>query len=192
MELPEGRRRGVLSARLAKRFTKGVIKSPQEKPGISNSQETFGPQHNSGDVFCPGAALALVGSTEEERLELGAAAHVEGSDALGRVDFVAGEAEQVTADGMDVHGYFGDGLNSVGMEPDVGFLRDAADLVDRLDDAGFIVRHHDADKSGVGADGAADVVGIDAAIGGDGKKRDLEPALGQALRGVEHGMMFDR
>jgi hypothetical protein len=42
----------------------------------------FAEADDAGDVFGAGAALALVGSAEEERLELGAATDEEGADSL--------------------------------------------------------------------------------------------------------------
>ena len=125
--------------------------------------------HDAGDIFRAGAALALVRSAEEERLEARAAADIENADALRRVQLVPGDAEQMAADGLDVDGNFAGGLDGVRVEGDFGFGGDFADLLDGLNDAGFVVGHHDADELRVRLERAVNIEGIDDAAGGDGQ-----------------------
>jgi len=51
-------------------------------------------------------------------------------------------------------------LDGIGVEVDIGFGCDFAYFLDRLEDSGFVVRHHDSDQAGVGAEGAAYIVRI--------------------------------
>ena len=62
---------------------------------------------------------------------------------------------------LDVDRNLARGLHRVGVEVNVGFGGDVADLVDRLQHAGFVVRDHDADQLRVGPQRALDVVGIE-------------------------------
>jgi len=146
---------------------------------------------DAGDVFGAGAALALVGSAEEEGLEAGAAAGVEDADALGRVELVSGDAEQMAADGLDVDGDLSGSLHRVGVEGDLGFGGDFSDGFDGLDDAGFVVGHHDADELCVGLEGAVNIEGIDDAGGGNGKEGDVDAAVPGLVGGVEDGVVLD-
>ena len=161
---------------------------------IDGSQGEFGgfaEADDSGDVFGTGAALAFVGAAEEERLDLGSAADVEGSDSLGRVHLVAGDGEQITADLLDVDRELSGCLNGISVEVNVGLGGDLADLFDRLDCSGLVVGHHEGDELGVGPEGAADVGGIDDAVAAYRKKCHLDATLCQALGGVENGVVFD-
>ena len=151
----------------------------------------FAEADDSGDVFGAGAALAFVGAAEEERLDLGSAADVEGADSLGRVHLVAGDGEQVAADLLHVDGELAGCLDGVGVEIDVGFGGDLADLFDGLDRAGLVVGHHDADELGIRPERAAHVGRIDDAFAAYGQKGHLDAALCQALGGVEDGVVFD-
>ncbi len=51
-------------------------------------------------------------------------------------------------------------LHRVGVKVNVGFSRDLADLLDRLQHAGFIVGHHDGDEPGIRPQSPAHVIRI--------------------------------
>ena len=91
----------------------------------------------------------------EKLAQARAAANVERADALGRVEFVAGEGEQIDLQRVHVERNFPGGLHGVGVEIDVGFGGDAADFFERLDGAELVVGVHDGDENGFGADGVA-------------------------------------
>ena len=128
---------------------------------------------------------------KNERLEPCAAANIEDADALGRVQLVPGDAEQMAADGLDVDRNFAGGLDGVGVKRDFGFGGDFADLLDGLNDAGFVVGHHDADEFRVRLERAVNVEGIDDAAGGDGQERDLDAALLRLVGGVQNSVVLD-
>uniref|UniRef100_E6QM64 Uncharacterized protein n=1 Tax=mine drainage metagenome TaxID=410659 RepID=E6QM64_9ZZZZ len=146
---------------------------------------------DGGDVFCSGAATAFVAATDEEGFKRSSATDVERADALGGVHLVSADGEQVTADPGDIDGQLSGGLNGVDVEVDAVFLSDLADGLDGLDDAGFIVGEHNADKAGVGQEGGANGLGIDKSAGQGRDARDLDAASGKALGGGEDGGVFD-
>src|SRR6185312_8360595 len=146
---------------------------------------------DSGYVFGSGATLALVSAPEEKRLKLRAAAYIEDSGALRRVKFVSGDAEEIAAYDLHVDGRLGGGLHRVGVEPDISFLGNAADFPNRLNGSGFVVRHHHANQAGVGAEGAANLIGIDSAIRANRQERDFKTALCEPFRGMEYGVVLD-
>src|SRR5712664_3263595 len=102
--------------------------------------------HNSGDVFRAGTEAALVMSAVEKLAQKGSATNVQSADALGRIQFMSGNREQIHVERVDVDGNFTRGLHSVGVEINVGFLGDAADFLEWLDGAEFVVGVHDGDE----------------------------------------------
>ena len=89
-----------------------------------------------------------------------------------------------------------DGLDRVGMHRDAEFGPDRGELGDRLDRADLVVGPHQRDESGLGGvllELRAQVGGRDDAVGVDREQDELGAGLlGQPLRGVEDGVMFDR
>ena len=151
----------------------------------------LGEADDAGDVFRAGAAAALVAAANEEGVERGSAADVEGSDALGSVELVGADGEQMAAVAADVDGNLARALNGVDVEEGAGLMGDGADLFDGLEDAGFVVGEHDADEAGVGAESIADGLGRDESTGERGDEGDLNAALGGALGGLEDGGVLD-
>ena len=89
--------------------------------------------------------------------EANVAADEEGADALGGVDLVAGEGEEVDvferALGAEVEREPAYGLDGVGVEESARGVGDSGQRGDGLDDAGLVVGEHDADELCLGADG---------------------------------------
>ena len=94
----------------------------------------------------------------EELAHASATLDEEGANALGCVEFVAGEGKQVELEGLYVDRYLSDGLHRVGVEVDVGVRSDAANFRKRLNGAEFVVGVHDGDEDGVWAYGIAQIV----------------------------------
>ena len=78
---------------------------------------------------------------------------VEHADALGAVEFVAGEGQHVDVLLLDVDGQMSRRLHGVGVEQDALLPADRADLRNGLDGADLVVGVHDGDQAGVGPDG---------------------------------------
>ncbi len=99
-------------------------------------------------------------SAVEKLAQTGSATNVQRANALGRIQFMSGEREQVHLERLDVDGNFTCGLHSVGVKVDVGFFGEAADFFERLDRAELIVGVHDGDENGFRADGATQLLHI--------------------------------
>ena len=130
-------------------------------------------------------------SAVEHWLKDGSLAHVDCADTLWSVQFVSGDREQVAAETFYFDWHLPCRLYRVGVKINVGFGGDLANLLDGLQDAGFVVRHHDGDELGVRAQGAADVVGINQAAAIHGDVGDFASHRFQMLAGVQHRMMLD-
>ena len=142
-------------------------------------------------VLRAGAALAFLRSAEEQRLRMRAPPDVECAGALRPMELVAGDGQQIAADRLHIDRHLARRLHRIGMEVHIGFLRDGADLSHRLQCADLVVGHHHADELRIRPKGTAYVLGINHAGRIDGQKRDLDAAIAQPLRRMEHGMMLD-
>ena len=72
-----------------------------------------------------------------------------------------------------------------------GLRCDAADLVDRLERAEFVVGVHHGDQHGVRPQRAADIVRVHNAIAADRHAGDFDASPFERLAGVQHRMMLD-
>ena len=95
---------------------------------------------------------------------------VERTRALRAVELVAGDGQQVAAEGLDVDRHLAHGLYRIGVEVDVGLAGDNADLRHWLEDADLVVGHHHADELRVRSQCTAHVAGIDCARAVDGEE----------------------
>jgi hypothetical protein len=77
------------------------------------------------------------------------------------------------------------------VEVDVRLGSDTSYLVHLLEHTGLIVRHHDADKPGIGTQSSANVPWIYQTLAVHAHVRNLTSTLLQPLAGIEHGMMLD-
>src|SRR5690606_19214247 len=82
-----------------------------------------------------GTETPLLTAAMNERLEAHPrlAAHIQCADALGTIDLVAGNGEQVDVHGIDIERDLAYGLRRVGMEEDALLAAQLADLGQRLD-----------------------------------------------------------
>src|SRR5215470_12113543 len=97
------------------------------------------------------------------------AANVESADPFGRVKLVAGDGEEVDAQGVDVERNFSSRLHGVGVKENIVLRSDAADFFERLDGAEFVVGVHHGDQCGLRADGIAKGFRIDETVCVNGK-----------------------
>ena len=130
-------------------------------------------------------------STVKHGLQNGSLSDVKRTHSLRRVQLVAGDREQIACDALYFDWHLPCRLHRVGMEIHIRFGGDLSNLLDGLQDAGFVVCHHDRDQLCVWAQGAADVVGIDQAATVDGNVGDFASHGLEMLAGVQHRMMFD-
>src|SRR5262249_16617959 len=77
-------------------------------------------------------AASFMVRSMDERLKRGTAADVEGADALGRIEFVAGDGEQVYAKPFHVRGNLSDRLRRISVQYNAMLARDMAYIANRL------------------------------------------------------------
>ncbi len=98
--------------------------------------------------------------------------NVQGAYALGRMELVTREAQQVDAELVDPRRNLADRLRRVRVKRHAVLARDAGAFPDRLNRSDLVVRMHDADQAGPRRDRAAQLVRLEPAGPVDGKPRD--------------------
>src|SRR5882762_9815058 len=151
----------------------------------------FAEAYDACDVFCTRAEAALVMSAVEKLPQTSAAADVQGANAFGRINFVAGQGKKIESKRVDVDGDFAGGLHGIGVEIDVGLCGDAADFFEWLDGAELVVGVHDSDKNGFGPDGAAQLLEVNLSFVIGRQIGDAHAFFFESLAGVEDGFVFD-
>src|SRR6267154_4339580 len=122
---------------------------------------------DAGDVQRAGTHTALVAAAIDNGGKLNArvaTANIEGTDAFGSVDLVAGDREQVDVVLLDVDWNFANSLHTIDSENNAVFLGNLADFRHRIDDANLIVGIHDGDKNCFRRNGFTHIFRVDAAI----------------------------
>src|SRR6185312_13694143 len=140
-------------------------------------------------VLGAGPAPALVLAAVLDGHHLRPPADPQARDALGAVDLVAGERQQVDVGEVEID--LAERLHGVDVERHAGGVRDGADGRDGLDGADLAVGVHDRDADRVGPDRALHVVGIHHAGAVDADIGHREALALQPLAGPEHRVVLD-
>src|SRR2546423_670700 len=131
------------------------------------------------------------------RREPNAAPDVESADALRRVELVRGHREQVAAEFLNVNLSSAEGLNRVGVQPEVlvsggaPLAHERADFGDGLDGSNLVVGEHDCDEHRFGAEGRANVLDAHDAFVVDGQARYLPVSPFESLADAAHRRVLD-
>src|SRR6266446_7706554 len=123
-------------------------------------------------ALSPRAPAQLMAGTVNQGFQLDTAPYIERADALGGVELVAGDGEQIDAELVDFGRDLSDRLRRVGVKANSVLPRDGADFLDRLDGADLVVGMHDAYQDRLRSNGATHVLGIDPARAIDRKVSD--------------------
>ena len=128
-----------------------------------------------GTFSVPGAAAFLLVPADHERPAGRAALDVQRADALGGVQLVAGEREQIDVLelAVQVDRHLADRLRGVGVEDDrrIGLLGEPRELLDGKDHARLVVGVHDRDQQRVGPQGADELADVEIAVAVDAAER---------------------
>src|SRR5208282_6045252 len=126
----------------------------------------FAEANDAGHVEGAGTHAALVAAAVNDGGELHtgvAAANIQRANALGAVNLVAANGQQVDVVFLYVDRNLANGLHAVRGEENAVFLGDFADLGDGIDDANLVVGVHDGDQNGGRANGGFQLIQVDAA-----------------------------
>ena len=138
--------------------------------------------HDGRHPLGAGTVAALLTAAQQQRRQLQSLFHIERAGALGSVDLVAGNGNQIGPQGLGLEGDLAEALDGVGVEEGQRAL--AADRPDHLGNghhrAGLVVDHHHAGQNGVGPQGGGEGLQGNRAVGAGLEKGDLK-ALGLEL-----------
>ena len=104
---------------------------------------------------------------------------------------MSGDGKGIAADLRHVDRDFAGGLHRVSVKTNARLRLRFSDLLDRLQDSGLIVRHHDRDQLGVRPQSAAHIGGIDQAAAIHRQNCYLRTHVFQMLAGMQHRMMLN-
>lgn len=127
----------------------------------------------------------------DQRLEGHAASDIEGADALGGVELVPRDRQEVDPELVDPGPDLADRLSGVGVDKNPSFVSDRGDGSDGLDCADLVVREHDAHQDRPGRDCPANILGVDQA--GSIDRNDGHPSTEplQEPKGLEDRGVLD-
>jgi len=100
-------------------------------------------------VLSAGPEIALVVGAVHLLFERDSATNIKGADALGRVQFMAGDGKQIHSQFIDAHSDFAHRLCGVAMEHRPACVSHGRQFSDGLDCADLVVGMHDADQQSV-------------------------------------------
>ena len=164
-----GRRRGPRSAGARRTRARRRSPSPRRRPTFSVPARRF----RSCDPPCCWASRCVPCRTYRAPI------------ALGSLELVGGEADQVDAERLEVEVDPRRRLDRVDVEEDAAPGPDAlGDLGDRLDRADLVVGEHDADQDRPVGDRGVDLVRVDPAVAVDRQLDDLEARTSRGSAGV--------
>src|ERR1700753_39113 len=99
----------------------------------------------------------------EQRLQSSSLTHEKRAHTLRGMEFMAGDRKQIATNLFHSDRYFRSCLHSIGMEINIRLGANFSDLIHRLQNSGFVIRHHDRDQLGVWTQGATNILGINQA-----------------------------
>ncbi len=147
--------------------------------------------HNTRYVLSAGAAAALLSAAVDQVINARALLNIERAYALGTMELVAGQRQQIAADGTHVHGDCTDGLHCVRVEQHMVRMGDLGDFLNGFDGADFVVGGHDGNQDGFVGNGRFHIGWIDQAVRVHGHIGDFKPLLFQPFAGVQDGVVLD-
>ncbi|OPZ59587.1 MAG: hypothetical protein BWY87_00927 [Deltaproteobacteria bacterium ADurb.Bin510] len=142
-------------------------------------------------VFGAGPAALFLVAAADEGAKRRALAYVEAADALGAVDLVSRDGQEVDIQVAHVDRNLAETLDRVGVEQRALGMRQLGHGLDVLDGADLVVGHHDRDQGGLVGERQFEVVQADAALLVDRQEDHVHTALLEALGGLQDAGMLD-
>ena len=147
--------------------------------------------HNAGQILGAGPLATLLSAALDDVGGGDAATDVQGTDATGTVELVAGEAQHINIVVLHMDGQVAHSLNGIGVEEDTGLLADGTDFPDGQHGADLVVGEHGGHQAGVLPQSGLDLVGGDVVGVPDIQQGDLEALFFQAVQGVQHRVVLE-
>ena len=126
------------------------------------------------------------------RLELYAGAHEQGAGALGSVDLVAREAQEIDVPVIDINRNSPRRLGRIGVEERTGALAPSRDFRDGLEHPDLVVGGHHRDYERLFVEHLVEMIEVQEAVCIDGQYDGVEARASQVQDRLEHRRVFGR
>ena len=104
---------------------------------------------------------------------------------------VRGDGEQIAADAFHADRNLAGRLHGIGVKPHVGFGSNLADLFDGLQNAGFVVGHHDGDQARILAQRTAHALRLNLSVAVHAHAGNFASQMLQPYAGAENRAVLD-
>ena len=185
-----GHIRERLAAQVAQLLHMGDLRvQPRQLLGARRAEAA-----DTGEIFRSGTVIALLPAAQNQRRQRKRRTDVERANALGGMDLMPGDGDQVRAQRFGFEGDLEKALYGIGVEQRQRTepARCAEHFRNWHDRAGLIVDHHDRDQDGVRAERGAQLLDGDEASFVRLKVCDLKALRLQLLHGMQDRVMLDR
>ena len=135
---------------------------------------------DTGNVLGTGTLAPLLGTALDEVHQGEAAADIQGTDALGAVELVAGQTQHVNVLRLHIDLDVAHSLDRIGVEGNAGFLTNGTDLGDGQHGADFIVGVHGGHQAGIRPNGVLHLLGGDVVALAHVQKGHFKAQIGRA------------
>src|SRR3990170_5612675 len=174
-----------------------LIAEPAVVPSVliqarGRKDESLGKPNDQGHVVRPCAQAGFLGTSRLGWIQRGPAADEQGPHALGPVELVGPDRQEIYRELAQVQRQLAGGLNRVGMKRDLPFSAQGAQLGNRIDRPYLIVGEDHRDDRRVLPQPAFEVLWGNAPATIDGEELEFKYFLGELFGGPQHGMMLDR
>ena len=146
---------------------------------------------DAGDVLRAAPLPPLLGTAMDQRSQRNTAPGVQHSHALGPMELMGGEGQQVHLHRLHIDGQVACRLDRVRVKQDPRLAADGADLGNGLDGADLVVGKHDAHQTSVRPDGIPDLLRRHHAVRRNVQQGYFKALPLQGLEGMEHGMVLE-
>ena len=147
--------------------------------------------HDGGQVFRPRPLAPLLGAAQHKPADGRALADVQRPYALGCVKLVPRQGQQVHRQRGQVDGHRADGLHRVGVHQRAVGLGDAAQFLNGLQGADFVVGHHHRYQGGIRPHGLFQLRRVHQPLPVHRQVGHLKALFLQLLGGMEHRVVLD-
>ena len=152
--------------------------------------QSCGHTHDGRQIFCAGTLAALLSAAVNDVGQGDAPADIQGTHALGAVEFVAGKAQHIDVLGFHIDVQMTHGLHRIGVEQHACFLAHCADFADGQHGADLVVGVHHSDQAGVFPNGITHLLSGDVVVVLHIQQSDLKALFFQSVQGVQHRVML--
>ena len=156
----------------------------------SSELRSSGESHNQTRRERAGSQAAFLSTAPLQRLQFDSFPDHQGADALGTVELVGTEADEVQSERIRLQGDVAQGLGGIAVQANATLTADRRQFSQGLNHSDLVIGRHHADQSGLRGDRLLQLLGGDQPIGAWGQQGHPEALAPQLLQRVEHSVVL--